>query len=122
MSPALRDGEPAGIAVVPGDRLTIELAGGQRLDTAVVSLTAGDQVVVKTSTGQTTFDSGTDRLVVRHTGAPGRIEISIPRSAYWVEVKVGESRVLVTEGARVIGEVKPDHGGRYLIPLAQFSP
>jgi anti-sigma factor RsiW len=109
----------AGIAVPPGERLIIEFAGGQTMDTAVVSLTDGPDVVVRATGGNTTFTSGVDRLVVRHRGAAARLEILIPRHAPSVEVSAAGRRLWTKAGSRIAGDTTLDGLGRYVLPLSQ---
>jgi hypothetical protein len=119
MSPEPQPPAPAGIALPPGERLTIAFESEGNRDTAVVLLTEGNEVVVKALGGTTTFDSEATRLLIRHSGAPARFEISIPRTAASVELKVGEHAVLMKREARVTADVAPDSTGRYLIPLSR---
>jgi len=112
----------AGIAVVPGDRLTIEFASPEPGDTAVVSLSDGSEVTVRAAGGKTTFASEADRLIVRQSRAPARIEIRIPRTAPAVELKVGQRSILMKRNSRVTTDIVPDSAGRYLLPIAPALP
>jgi anti-sigma factor RsiW len=114
--------EQAGIAVAPGDRLTIAFAVEQSGGTATVSLTDGSDVVVRALGGTTTFTSEVDRLTIEHRGVPGRYEILIPRGAPSVEVRVGGQRSFLTEASRVETEYPRDADGRYLVPLSRSAP
>jgi hypothetical protein len=107
----------AGIAVEPGERLTIELAPGQALDTVVVSLSNGAEVVVRARGGTTTFTSDPDRLAVKHAGEPGTLEIQVPRASPLVELRMGSYRLWLKQGSRITSEVPPDSEGRYRLPL-----
>ena len=115
-------GGQAGIAVAPGDRLTIAFAGEQSGGTATVSLTDGSDVVVRALGGTTTFTSEVNHLSIEHRGAPGRFEIQIPRGAPSVEIRVGGRRSFLTEASRVESEYPRDAGGRYLLPLSRSAP
>jgi hypothetical protein len=112
----------AGIAVAPGDRLTIAFAVEQSGGTATVSLTDGSDVVVRALGGTTTFTSEVDRLSIEHRGAPGCFEILIPRGAPSVEIRVGGRRSFLTEASRVETEYPRDAEGRYLLPLSRSAP
>jgi anti-sigma factor RsiW len=115
-------GGQAGIAVAPGDRLTIAFADEQSGGTATVSLTDGSDVVVRALGGTTTFTSEVDRLSIEHRGAPGRFEILLPRGAASVEIRVGGHRSFLTEASRVETEYPRDAEGRYLLPLSRSAP
>ena len=108
--------EPAGIAILPGERLTIELSVAG-LDTAVISLSDDEEVVVRASSGTTSFEATSARLLVRRSGSPGRVEILIPRLSPRVEVAAGSRRVLLKQGSRVTADVPSDSRGRYIVPL-----
>jgi hypothetical protein len=108
----------AGIAVSPGERLTIAFASGGDRDTAVVALTGDDEVTVKAVGGTATFNSEPTRLLIQHSGPPARFEISIPRNAPWVELKVGAHSLLLKRGSGVTVDVPPDGKGRYVLPLS----
>lgn len=123
-APPTPDARPSqsGIAVAPGDRLTIEFASPEPGDTAVISLSDDSEVTIRASGGKTTFASETDRLVVRQSRAPARMEIRIPRAAPAVELKVGERLILTKRSSMVTTDVEPDSAGRYLLPIAPPSP
>jgi hypothetical protein len=111
----------SGIAVSPGDRLTIEFASPESGDTAVVSLSDDSEVTIRASGGKTTFASEPNRLIVRQSGAPARFEIQIPREALAVALKVGERSILIKRNTTVTSDIKPDSAGRYLLPIAPPS-
>jgi predicted anti-sigma-YlaC factor YlaD len=107
----------AGIAVAPGRRFIIEVAPGQALDSAVVMLTDATELVVRAQGGTTSFASDVGRLAVRHSGAPGVLEIEVPRTAPWVELTVGRRRVWLKSGAKVESPASADEGARYHVSL-----
>jgi hypothetical protein len=111
----------AGIAVLPGDRLTIVFLGDLARDTAMVSLTDSAEVMVRARGGSTTFTSDQDRLLIQHRGAPVRFEILIPRQAPSVSINVGDRSRWTKLGARVVGEATLDSHGHYVLPLSQQS-
>ena len=108
----------AGIAVTPGDRLTIQFLMEGDSALATLSLTDGDEAVVRAVAGAATFSSDVDRLSVRSAG-PARFEVLIPRSALWVEVLAGDTRVFRKRAAQVTAESEPDAGGRYGLRLSR---
>jgi anti-sigma factor RsiW len=109
------ESDAAGIAVAPGSRLVIQfasVAGG----TARVSMTAESLVVVRALAGTATFASEVDRLVIEHP-SPVEFEIHIPGSAPRIEIRVGERRVFLKDGARVLAERDADAPGVYTLEL-----
>jgi hypothetical protein len=122
-APSATPGESqAGIAVAPGERLTIAFLGDPAGDTAIVSLTDSTEVIVRALGGTTTFTTENDRLTIGHQGRPARFEILIPRTAPLVEVDVEGRRLLIKENVRLTADVEPDSRGRYLIPLSNSPP
>jgi anti-sigma factor RsiW len=112
----------AGIAIAPGDRLTIVFVEDRLQDTASVSLTDSSEVIVRALGGRTTFSSDNDRLVVGHQGTPAKFDILIPRAAPYVEVWAGDHRILLKEGSRIVTSVHPSAEGGYLLPLSRSEP
>jgi hypothetical protein len=110
----------AGIAVTPGDRLTIQflVEGDGALGT--LSLTDGAKAMVRAVAGAATFSSDVDRLSVRSAG-PARFEVLIPRSAPWVEVLAGDTPVFRKRAAEVVAESEPGAGGRYGLNLSRSA-
>jgi hypothetical protein len=118
--PAPPSMEPqAGIAVVPGARLGIDIVPGQVVDTAVVSLTDGTEVVVTARGGATTFSSDPDRLTIRRSGPPARLEILVPRQAPSLSIRVGDRRLWLKTDSRILSDASADSQGRYVLPLSR---
>lgn len=111
----------AGIAVAPGERLTIRFTGARDSAVATVSLTDGDEVLVRAVEGSAAFTSDVDRLSVQSAG-PARFEILIPRSAPSVEILAGEHPVFRVDASRVVTETPRDAGGRYVVSLSAQRP
>jgi hypothetical protein len=107
----------AGIAVAPGDRLTIRFVAESGSAFASVSLTDGDEVVVRAVEGTATFSSDVERLSIR-SGGPARFEILIPRSAASVDVVAGHAPVFRKRAARVVTAARPGADGRYSLTLS----
>jgi hypothetical protein len=107
----------AGIAVTPGDRLTIRFVAERGVAFATLSLTDGNEVLVRAVEGAATFSSDVERLSVRSAG-PARFEILIPRSAPSVEVLAGDTPVFRKRAADVITEARLGADGRYSLVLS----
>lgn len=112
----------AGVAVPPGERLTIVFATEQSDGIAIVSLSDGAEVEVRALGGTTTFSSDVDRLSIRHRGPSPRFEIAIPRAAPSVEIRAGDRRVFLKKGSSVLTESERDGEGRYPVPLTRSPP
>jgi len=115
--PAAREETPApsGIAVSPGQRLIIDF-GPARGGEARISLSAGSEVEVEAPAGAAGFSSSADRLLVVPRVSSVRLEVRIPRTAPWVEVRVNGARVFLVEGSRVTTQATRDRDA-WVIPF-----
>ncbi len=116
-APAPGDPGPAGVAVEPGARFTIGFEAEQERGIAAVSLTDGSIVVARRLGGSAAFTSDVGHLAIANDGSTADYEIELPRSAPWVEIRIGANRVLLKDGSRVITDAPVDARGRYLVPL-----
>lgn len=111
----------AGIAVTPGDGLTIRFLVDRDDAVATLSLSDGGEVMVRAVEGDASFTSDVDRLTVRSVGRV-RFEILIPRSAPSVDVLVGETPVIRKRAGEILSGARPDPEGRYTLQLAPSPP
>jgi hypothetical protein len=102
----------AGIAVPPGDRLTIRFLIGSDSAIVTLSLTDGDEVVVRTVEGAASFGSDVGLVTVRSAGS-ARFEVLIPRGAPSIRVLEGDTPVFAKQPSGIVTRVEPDAGGRY---------
>lgn len=111
--------EPAlsGVAVAPGRELLILFTTHQVSGDARVSLIDGDEVVVRTVNGATTFTTGPGRLLIDNRRSTAMFEIQIPRAAPRVEIRLNGARVFLKEGDRVTAGHPADARGVYVIRL-----
>ena len=96
--PTQADSGFAGIAVAPGQGLSVVFTARQAVGSADVILTDSAEVVVRALTGAATFTSAADRLVIENTGSDATFEIQIPRAAPRVEILVEGSSILLKAG------------------------
>ena len=106
----------AGVAVAPGRSLLILFATAKTGGAAHVTLTDGEDVIVRAPTGAAEFTSTDGRLAIVNKAPDAVYEIVIPRNALHVEIHVGGRRLFVQDGGRITsGAVAAD--GRYILPL-----
>lgn len=108
----------AGIAVTPGERLTISLEIGDG-GTARVSLTSGGEVTLRAESGGVGFTAGAGQLVVVGRAEPASIEVQIPRSAPRVEILRRGEQVFLKDGDRIAAVSAAGPDGSYLL---RFGP
>lgn len=111
-----------GIAVSPGRRLVILFPLPPAKAEALVSLTDSADVVVRAVTGDASFSSEVDRLVIESRDSAAAFEIQVPRSAPWVEIRAAGSRIFLKQGPRVTTEKPPAPGGTYILRLTPHGP
>lgn len=120
-----RAGRPtsqSGIAVVPGAHLSIAFPANRFEDTALVTVTDGDEVVVRAQGGTARFTSDNDLLEVGPEGARMTFEILIPRTAPSVEIRSGDQPLWSKTQSRIETGVRPSREGHYLLPLSGTPP
>ena len=108
-----------GVALPPGERLTIDFAAEQPQSVATVTLTAGTEVAVRAVDGVATFTSDPDRLSIDNARSSARYEIEIPSTAREVRIRVGGGEIFAMEGRRVVTGAPRGPDGRYVIPLVR---
>ena len=114
--------EPAvgGVAVVPGSSFVVLFRSAQSAGEVRVTVTEGSDLVVRAPSGAATFTSDPDRVVIDNRGSTADFDIAIPRGTTRVEIRIGDRRVFLKDGARII-TVAPD-SGRYRIALTRPLP
>jgi hypothetical protein len=112
----------SGIAVDPGDRLTIAFQIGRARDSAIVTLANRADVAVRARGGSISFSSDPDRLSIRNQGGSARFEIMVPRAARAVEIRSGTRRIWSKQGTRIVTKARRDSKGRYLLSLTTTPP
>lgn len=105
-TPQLPDSSVAGIAVAPGLDLVVLFTRPEAVGQIVVLLTDGTDVEVRAVTGgeSARFSAGTDRLIVDTRDPHASFEVRIPRIAPRVQVVLGDTRIVLKEGSRVVTE------------------
>jgi hypothetical protein len=105
----------AGIAVEPGEHLTIRFLV-DREAIATVSLTDGREAEVRAVEGTASFSSGEDQLTVQGRGWV-RFDVLVPRSAPSLDVLAGDTPVLRKRAADVISDAPREPAGRFRLRL-----
>jgi anti-sigma factor RsiW len=99
--PPMPEPDPvAGIAVEPGANLLIVFSRTQQAGDVRVSLVDSSNVVVQARGGAASFSSADERLAIDNHD-PASFEIQIPRAAPRIEIRIGDRRVFLKEGARI---------------------
>jgi hypothetical protein len=123
--PPTLDQEPeptAGIAAIPGSDFTIAFAAPEPGGSARVSLTDGEEVVVRAPRAAASFTSTAQGLMIANAGTGAAFEIAIPRSAPRVEIRMGDRRIFLKRAARVVTDAKEESPGHYTLSLEVSAP
>ena len=122
-APAPQAGTPAGggIAIAPGNTLTILITRADSAARLFISLIDGREVEVEALGAGAAFTDEPDagRLVIENTQSTASFEIRIPRDARRVEVRVGDRAVFVKDGRRLLTTAVPDDNGVWILPLVE---
>ena len=109
--------ERGGVGVDPGDRLIIQISGVTEDSYAQVLLTAGAEVEVRGESVSTSFTSDPGRLSIDGLGSD-TIQVAIPLSAPYVEIRLRDRIVMLKENASVRTSGADLSGpGPFLVPL-----
>ena len=108
----------SGLAIPPTKRFSIVFAAPQ--DSGLVYLTPGDglNIVIRAVGAPPRFTlSSADRLDVDNAGLNSSYEIEVPKAAHFVELVVGERRIILKDGLRFGEDLLSDEQGRRVVPL-----
>ena len=105
-----------GIAVPPGNELTIHFQNPQQRGVARVRLVEDGDVVIRSLAGSATFTSGATRVAIANTDS-GDFEIDIPRTAARVAIVVAGRQLLLKHGPTITSGSPTDASGTYLLDL-----
>jgi len=115
-APAPMPGQ-AGIAVPPGERLTIRVELDRGRGNARIALTDGAEVIIRAGSGAAGFTAGEDQLLVEVRADSTSLEVLIPRLAPLVDLVVQGRRILRATGGRITTEVTSSSDGTYRLSL-----
>jgi hypothetical protein len=121
--PSARSGGAAnvsGIAVSPGQHLTIIFAKGADAGDGGelrVSLTSASDVQVRAPGGAATFTTKGDFILIGVRDPSAVFDVRIPRTAPRVEIVQGDDRVFLKEGSRITTSGARSLIGDYVLPL-----
>lgn len=104
-----------GIAVAPGARFVIQFAPDKQQGQLSLSLTPGDEVVIRSRGPGVTFTSEAGRLVVTNAGPAADFVVELPDDAPWIELRIGERRLALKQDRRL--DLPADSAGHWTIPL-----
>jgi hypothetical protein len=113
--------DPAGVALDASGEVILRFDPPGLAGHARVSLTDGDEVVVRSASGSTRFISEPERLVVQHPSSD-TMDIQIPRTAIRVRIDIGSATVLFKDGSQVVTAAPSDGLGGWLLALNSGSP
>jgi anti-sigma factor RsiW len=106
----------SGIAVAPGNHFVIVFSGAVPAGSASLSLTQGEELLVRSLDGAT-FHSDVDRLLVESKTPGATFEVEIPRSAPSVEIRVGGRVVFRKDSSRIVTSAPISKDGSYRLML-----
>ena len=119
--PASHAGSSAGIAVAPGNGLTIVLAVHRPGGVATISFVDEAEVVARAPSGLARFTTEPQRLLI-DLASSDTVTIEIPRTAPRVEIRTPAARLLLAEHGSLVPVASSDELGRYHLRLPVTVP
>ena len=108
----------SGIAIPPSKRFAIVMAAPQDSGIVYLTPTEGFNVTIRALGAAPRFTlTSSDRLDVDNTGLNSSYEIEVPMSANFVELVVGDRRIILKDARRFGEDLLIDDKGRRLVPL-----
>jgi len=107
--------DPSGLWMEPGASTIIVFEPVRPGIVVRVVLFGGAEVRATATDGSATFTADGDRLVIDGTGTATRFEISIPRDAPRVEIRVGDRSLFLKNGDTVTAPAEADVTGAWLL-------
>jgi hypothetical protein len=85
-----------------------------------IGVTFGDSDIVRVAhrSGSATYTLTPDGVLIDNAGSRASYEVTLPRSAPVVRIRVGTRTVFARDGDEIVTAASPDSRGRYVIPLA----
>jgi hypothetical protein len=107
----------SGVAQLPGERLVVLFQpgpGGQ----ARIQLTEDPEFQIRVAPGAATFSSTADYILIGSRDSTAVFDVRIPLTAAWVEIRSGDDRVFLKDGARITtGGFTTAAAGGYVLRL-----
>jgi predicted anti-sigma-YlaC factor YlaD len=116
------DAGASGIAVSPGERLTILLPSPPAGALAYVSLADSADLAFRVVSGRASFSSGIDRLAVETSDSSAVFQILVPRGASRVEIRAGGSRLFLKQGPHIATTAEQSAEGVYTLRIPPRTP
>lgn len=118
-TPKLRDrppGDYAGVAVVPG--LVAEIAFDTVQQNGALRVRLADSVELSIrSDAPVTYHVRPEGIDVNNRGSSASFDVSIPRAAPYVRIRIAGRVVLEKAGSRIVGRTAPDSAGEYVLSM-----
>ncbi|HET7240956.1 MAG TPA: zf-HC2 domain-containing protein, partial [Gemmatimonadales bacterium] len=116
------DAGASGIAVSPGERMTVILPSPPGGVLAYVSLADSADLAVRVVSGRASFSSGIDRLAVETSDSSAVFRILVPRGASRVEIRAGGSRLFLKQGPHIATTAEQSAEGVYALRIPPRTP
>jgi len=107
----------SGVTVPAGNRMVITFTSTQTTGEIRVTLSDRADVEVRATGTGAAFTAGEDLLTIDNASSRADFTIAIPRHARLVEIRIGEDRVFLKDGARIVTGHAVPGVDTYVIPL-----
>lgn len=107
----------SGLTVATGNRMVIVFSATQASGNIRVTLGDVQEIEVRATGTGASFTAGEDVLTVGNANSLADFTIEIPRNARLVEIRIGEERVFLKDGTRIVARHAATGMDAYVIPL-----
>ncbi len=115
-------GAPGGISVIPAGEFELVFEAVQEVGVLRISLTDENELAIRSIGGGPGYSIAPEHVRVENAGSTADYEITIPRSAEHVRIRVADAVVLVKRGASIVTAAVQDAAGRYVMNFADLPP
>jgi len=121
--PAARETTPgavmvSGMSVATGNQMVIVFEARQASGQIRVTLSDDREIDVRATGTGASFTSGEQMLTVGNGSSVADFAIAIPRHARLVEIRIGQDRVFLKDGARIVTASQLQGADVWMIPLS----
>lgn len=115
-------GAPGGISVIPTGEFELVFEAVQEVGVLRITLTDQSELAVRAIGEGPSYSLAPEHVRVENAGSTADYEITLPRSAGHVRIRVADAVVLVSRDGSIATEAVQDDAGRYIMSFTDLPP